>query len=91
MLEKYQDKLLNGRSSVKLMFPFCGKVIDMKYFWENGHNVYGIDCAPEAIKDFYAEQKIEYDTKEVTPGTTLYSSKDGRLNLFNSNFYTIDQ
>lgn len=91
MLVKYQDKLLDGKSPVKLLFPFCGKVIDMKYFWEQGHNVFGVDCAPEAIKDFYAEQKIEYDSKELGKGTTLFSSKDGRLNLINTNFYTLDK
>ena len=74
------------------MFPFCGKVIDMKYFWEQGHQVYGIDCAPEAIQDFYAEQGIEYDTKTMDDGKSVcYSTKDGRMNLINTNFYTLDK
>jgi len=91
-LVKYQDLLLKGEKSVRLMFPFCGKVIDMKYFWEQGHQVYGIDCAPEAIQDFYAEQGIEYDTKTMDDGKSVcYSTKDGRMNLINTNFYTLDK
>lgn len=73
------------------MFPFCGKVIDMKYFWEQGHQVFGIDCAPEAIKDFYSEQGIEYETKALDDKSTCYSTKDGRMNLINTNFYTFDK
>ncbi|XP_015791373.1 thiopurine S-methyltransferase [Tetranychus urticae] len=89
-LVKYEDLLLNGRKSVRMLFPMCGKVIDMKYFWEQGHEVYGADCAPEAVQDFFNEQKLEYTSEKLDERAQIYSVPDKRLNIIQTNFLTLD-
>lgn len=74
-----------------MLFPMCGKVIDMKYFWEQGHEVFGADCASEAIQDFFAEQKLTYISKDLDEKSRIYSVPDGRLNILQTNFLTLDR
>jgi thiopurine S-methyltransferase len=86
-LAAFDHMLFEGREKVKILFPLCGKVIDMKYYYDLGHTVYGVECAPEAITDFFTEQKLKYVKKEMPNARGhVYSSLNGRLKIFNANF-----
>ncbi|XP_063397379.1 probable thiopurine S-methyltransferase [Mytilus trossulus] len=88
MFTKHVDKLLNNRKKVKTFVPLCGKAVEMKWLWEKGHEVVGIECGEEALKEFFEENKIVYSIVEV-PAVKgkLYKSDDGRIRLYCCDFY----
>jgi len=92
-LVKYENRLLEGRKDGKMtiLVPFCGKSVDMKHFYLAGHTVFGIDCCIEAIIGFFQEQELEYDKVPMSNGKDYYyATKDRRLILLHTNFYTLD-
>jgi hypothetical protein len=64
----------------------------MRTFWESGHTVFGVDCADEAISDFFVGNGISYQTRPLTGGLKgqVHSSPDNRLNVLQHNFLTLD-
>lgn len=89
----YEDRLLeNKEGKMTILFPFCGKVIDMKHYYMNGHTVFGVECSKDGIMDFFKEQDLEYEQVPMSNGKDyFYATKDRRLVIFNTNFYTLDE
>ncbi|ROT77365.1 thiopurine S-methyltransferase [Penaeus vannamei] len=79
-LEGYGRLLLPGPHR-RVLVPLCGKTVDMKWFYDNGHSVVGIEGVEMPVKDFYEENGIPYTTEELSWGK-LYSSSDRRLQLY---------
>ena len=42
-LLKYFDMLKNGKEKLKILFPLCGKSLDLVYCYNQGHTVIGIE------------------------------------------------
>ncbi|CAD5115320.1 unnamed protein product [Dimorphilus gyrociliatus] len=76
------EKLLNGRSQVKIFFPLCGKSMDMKWMYDQGHTIIGVEGFSKAIEEFFKENDLEY-TKEGS----VYSTNDKRLIIHNRDLY----
>lgn len=93
---RHKDRLLEGHNAdnpVRMLFPLCGKNLDMANFYREGHTVYGVECADEAISDFFTGNGITYATSRL-PGAEngkLHSTSDGRLNIVQHNFLTLDK
>lgn len=45
--------------------PLCGKAVDMSWIRQQQRRVLGIELSPIAIKDFFAEQEIDFVTGEA--------------------------
>ncbi|XP_042876924.1 thiopurine S-methyltransferase-like [Penaeus japonicus] len=65
----------------RVLVPLCGKTVDMKWFYDNGHSVVGIEGVEMPVKEFYEENGIPYTTEEL-PWGKLYKSKDQRIQLY---------
>ena len=75
-----------------ILFPFCGKNVDMKAYYDAGHTVFGIDCSIDAIMDFFKEQELEYDKLLMSNEKDYYyATKDRKLRILNTNFYSLDE
>lgn len=75
-----------------ILFPFCGKVVDMKNYYLDGHTVFGIDCCIDPILDFFKEHQLSYDRVLMSNGKDYYyATKDRRLIIFHTNFYALDE
>jgi len=79
----------------RVLLPLCGKSNDLRFMYEEGHHVYGVECADEAIHDFFSINNIRRDISSVVATKTgklakLHSSHDGHLTIIQNNFLTLD-
>eukprot|EP00794_Sanderia_malayensis_P011726 gene11726-12947_t len=89
-LQKYFDKLVGNDGRKTVLFPLCGKTIDMKWVADQGHNVIGVESSDLAAKQFFQENNIEYkmDAINMAPrGALVFSSLDGKIKIFVCNFF----
>jgi len=92
-LQRYMHLLLDGRSAdepARVLFPLCGKNVDMLNMWSKGHTVYGVECANEAIQDFFSSAGLPYSSRSFSDTGNLHSAVDGRLNIVQHNFLTLN-
>ncbi|XP_078318813.1 putative thiopurine S-methyltransferase isoform X1 [Crassostrea virginica] len=83
LLEKHVDKLINDRNNIRIFFPFCGKALDMKYLWEMGHVIVGVEVARAALEEFFEENSIKYTVSDLPDGAgSLFTSEDNRIHLY---------
>ncbi|XP_061448971.1 thiopurine S-methyltransferase isoform X2 [Rhineura floridana] len=90
LLRKYLDNFLNGRSRLKILFPLCGKAIEMKWLADMGHQVVGVEISESALKEFFAEQKLSF-SEETVPEipAKLLKSTTGNISLYCCNIYDL--
>jgi len=50
-------------SGSTVFVPLCGKTFDMVWLAAGGHRIVGVELAPRAVEDFFAEQHIEASTR----------------------------
>ncbi|CAE1257192.1 TPMT [Acanthosepion pharaonis] len=87
-LERHLDKFIAGRTGVKVLFPLCGKTIDMRLLADQGHYVVGVDIAERAFQEFFIEQNLEYTEEQLkNVDGKLFKSMDGRIKLYCMDFY----
>ncbi len=77
MLEKHLEKLTQD-SNPRILFPFCGKSLDMNWLASKGYEIVGVEYVEDAVQQFFAEQNIKYEQEQV---------KD--FKLFKATFLTI--
>lgn len=70
--------------------------MDMKFLYDEGHKVLGVEIADEAINDFFTGNSIartESVVKATKKGTTanLFTTNDKNLNIIQNNFLTLDR
>ncbi|KAL5015231.1 hypothetical protein ScPMuIL_009501 [Solemya velum] len=87
-LIKHIDKLYAGNKRSRVLVPFCGKSLDIKYLYDVGHDVVGIEWAQRAVEEFFSENKISYKSENIpTINGTLYTNGDGRIRLYCCDFF----
>lgn len=57
-LEKHWKHFASDSGTV--FAPLCGKSLDMLFFNEKGHKVYGCEISPIAVESFFHENKIPF-------------------------------
>jgi thiopurine S-methyltransferase len=57
LLAKYWHTL-GLAPSTRVLVPLCGKSLDMAWLASQGHSVLGIELAPIAVEEFFAEQAL---------------------------------
>lgn len=78
---------LKGRT---VFVPLCGKTIDMKWLYDRGFTVVGVEAVEKAILAFFTEQNLEFDVEEV--GAFIkYSTKDSKLMIFKGNIFDFSE
>merc|ERR1712071_181592 len=77
------------KNPARILVPLCGKAVDMKWMYDSGHSVVGIEGVEEPIIQFFTEQKLEY-RKEMVGSSPCYSTEDGRLKIVHSDLFSID-
>lgn len=87
MLAKYFEKLVDGRSNLKIFVPLCGKAKDMKWMFDQGHQIVGVEFDERVVRELFHENQLTLaDVKEMG-GMKLFSSTDGRFKVYQGDFF----
>ncbi|XP_068093060.1 thiopurine S-methyltransferase-like [Hyperolius riggenbachi] len=83
--------MINGREKLNILFPLCGKAVDMKWLADMGHNIVGVDVSEMGIKEFFEEQDVPYveESIEGLPDAKLFKSTSGNISLYCCSIYDI--
>eukprot|EP00094_Tigriopus_californicus_P011058 TCALIF_10669-PA protein Name:"Similar to tpmt Probable thiopurine S-methyltransferase (Danio rerio)" AED:0.12 eAED:0.12 QI:58/0/0/1/0.5/0.33/3/0/204 len=77
-------------SHLQFFLPLCGKAGDIRWLYEKGHRVWGIECSPKAIEEFFQENQIPLSIERVNENCTKYMSLDERIQVFVCDFFRFD-
>ncbi|XP_076462377.1 putative thiopurine S-methyltransferase isoform X2 [Babylonia areolata] len=89
-LKRNADLMVNGRSSLKIFVPLCGKSWDMKWLADQGHTVIGVEVAQRAIEEFFEEQNIPFTSAPVPAvDGTLFQSEDKKVQIYCCDFFKL--
>ena len=86
-LIKYAEELTQGRSSLRVFVPLCGKSLDMLWLADQGHNVVGVELAKQAVEDFFQENKLTFKLEKVkivaaTDPIDVYKCVEKQITIF---------
>lgn len=70
----------------RVLVPLCGKSPDLLWLAKRGHKVTGIELSEIAVRDFFAENAIEYDTAKEGD-LDRYSAVDLPLTLYCGDYF----
>ncbi|CAF0995279.1 unnamed protein product [Brachionus calyciflorus] len=85
-LVKHLNKLVEDNKHIRILFPFCGKAVDMSWLASLGHEVVGVEYVQMACEKFFAENNIKHNVSEVQ-GFKLFTSEDGKIKIYNGSFF----
>ncbi|XP_064606936.1 probable thiopurine S-methyltransferase [Liolophura sinensis] len=88
ILKRNVDRLVEGREKIKILVPLCGKSLDIKWLYDQGHTIVGIECSEMAVKAFFQEQRLEYQAEGLSKGRgKLYQNSDGKIKLYQMDLF----
>ena len=90
-LLKYENKLLVEKNS-RVFVPLCGKSVDLVYFADKDHDVFGCEFVEKAVKDFFAEQSLDYtfQDKDFSSGRVKeFKATSKRITIWQCDLFTL--
>ena len=84
-LFKVHDVLVNGKTGLAILVPMCGKSQILLWFAERGHRVIGIEWSGVAVKQFFEENGLAYNTKSCIIGgieMPVYTAHDKTITIY---------
>ena len=91
-LQEYFQLLDDGKLKGKRIFvPFCGKSLDMKWFYEKGMSVVGVEVSELPAREFFSGNNLEYEVEHSTtvPHCKIYRHDD-RLCIYLCDIFNLD-
>lgn len=74
------------RNNVKVLVPLCGKSPDLLWLVNRGHDVTGVELSEIAIRDFFADNSIEFNLANGGP-LDCYTAVDRALTLYCGDYF----
>lgn len=81
-------KRFNINSPSQIFIPLCGKSLDISWLASHDYAVIGVECSEKAIREFFQEQNIDPDIKNIS-NFQSYHAKN--IQLFQGDFFDLDQ
>lgn len=66
--------------------PLCGKSLDMIWLAEEGHHVFGVELSQLALRSFFEDNKLPFETETGKRFTTF---KSEQFTLFQGNYFDL--
>ena len=70
-----------------VLVPLCGKSLDMLWLLQQGYRVTGIELSEKAVEDFFAENELDVETRDLG-GATVY--RFGNLQIYCADLFEAD-
>ncbi|EFX78966.1 hypothetical protein DAPPUDRAFT_304984 [Daphnia pulex] len=89
-LMSYFDRVCKIKEGkLRIFVPLCGKTQDLRWIYDRGHEVVGLDGVEKPILEFFKEQGLAY-TKGNEGGFPFFASDDGRLKIYNCDLFALN-
>ena len=82
-----KDNLVDKR----IFVPLCGKSVDLKFFYDKGMSVVGVDNVEVAVEAFFKENELSYhvEDSQLLSGCKVYRH-DNRLAIFVCDMFKVN-
>nr|CAB3267189.1 thiopurine S-methyltransferase-like [Phallusia mammillata] len=88
-LLKHENTLISHPG--RIFVPLCGKTVDMKYLYDQGHSVVGMEFSDKAIVQFFEENQIQFEKNDSKfEKFHEYKSLDGKVSLYAGDIFNVD-
>ncbi|CAF1155262.1 unnamed protein product [Adineta steineri] len=86
------SKIISIDQQQCVLFPLCGKTVDMKAVLDINHQVIGIEYIQLGIEAFFEENNIEHDiTNDEHNKYSIYKGINRPVTIYCMDFFTFDQ
>ncbi|CAN8005296.1 unnamed protein product [Ixodes pacificus] len=83
LLTEHVDEVLGNRRDAQVFIPLCGKANEIKWFYDNGHRVAGLEYVEKTVRLFFEENKLSYiETTCPVINCKILQTNDKRLRIF---------
>ncbi|XP_045608334.1 thiopurine S-methyltransferase [Procambarus clarkii] len=73
----------------RVLVPLCGKTVDLRWFYDEGHTVVGIEAVEKGVLEFFSEQHLDYTTENLG-WAKHFKTKDNRLHMYCCDVMKVD-
>ncbi|XP_064080953.1 thiopurine S-methyltransferase-like isoform X2 [Macrobrachium nipponense] len=73
----------------RVLVPLCGKAVDLKWLYDAGHTVVGVEGVVQPVLEFFNENDLQYRTDSFSCGT-IYKTLDDRLTIYCCDLFALD-
>jgi len=87
ILAQHFDKVVNGRSNLKIFVPLCGKTKDFKWMFQQGHRVVGVEFDELTVRELFQESDVKIATEQIMGDLKLFASHDQRFKVYVGDFF----
>ena len=75
----------------RIYVPLCGKSVDLVYLADKGFEVLGCEFVEKAVKQFFAEQGLEYNVeKDGATGIPVYTAVSKKITIYQGDFFKLN-
>ena len=85
-MQAFIDRL-RVRPGAHIFVPLCGKSLDLLWLLQQGFRVSGVEISPQAIRDFFAESRMQPKVTDI-PGGQRFQAPG--LDLYCADFFDMD-
>lgn len=88
LLQKNKEVVLADKGNAQVFIPLCGKAKELKWFYDLGHRVVGVEFIEDSARDFFSENGLDYE-RTTCPITKcqVFQNSDGRLRIFTCSIF----
>ncbi|XP_054774950.2 probable thiopurine S-methyltransferase [Lytechinus pictus] len=90
-LERCINRVTDGKTGKKWFVPLCEKSPTMKWLYDHGDDVIGVELVGKAIEKFFDTYDMKYTKSAIhqLPYACLYQNDDKRVNIFKCNIFDV--
>ncbi|XP_070395502.1 thiopurine S-methyltransferase-like [Dermacentor albipictus] len=83
LLSDNKEVITAGKSRARVFIPLCGKASELKWFYDLGHTVIGVEFVEDCVRSFFDENglKLEEATCPII-NCKILRTEDHRLQVF---------
>uniref|UniRef100_A0A131YB73 thiopurine S-methyltransferase n=1 Tax=Ixodes ricinus TaxID=34613 RepID=A0A131YB73_IXORI len=92
LLEKNQGVIFAGKQDAQVYVPMCGKAADLKWFYDKGHRVVGVEFVEAVARSFFIDNSLTFDEAECPVlKCKIFQTPDKRLRIFVCNLFDFNK